>query len=293
MQALEPSAGDELERMLARYARVRLDPSPAQTRRARAGLVEEAWRRRLAAVDTPVAPESRGGPRRIPFATWRPRRITLSLAAAVLAGLLVGSTAFAASRAGGPLYEVRLNVESLLLPSDPAARLDAELAQAQARLADIVDATGRGDAGAMAAAVEAYDEALAHLDSVTAQGTDKARAAIELHLSVLEQLLAVASGPSVGGLQNAMLHSSGVIERFDAAAGAGPANGSTNGPTNAGGADTGGNANGAGNANAGGTNGNSGSGGAKPSNAPAQPDRTQSPGKGGGPSQAPERSTGG
>ena len=48
MQELEPRAGDELDRLIGRYARVRLDPSPAQTRRARAAIMEEAWRRRLA-----------------------------------------------------------------------------------------------------------------------------------------------------------------------------------------------------------------------------------------------------
>jgi hypothetical protein len=318
MQALEPSAGDELERMLARYARVRLDPSVAQTRRARASLVEEAWRRHLAVVDASSrrAPVDHR-PRRIPFAAWRPRRITLSLAAAVLAGLLIGSTAFAASRAGGPLYEARLNVESLLLPSDPAARLDAQLAAAQARLADIVDASGRGDTGAMAAAIEAYDAAIANLDSTTAQATERARDAIRVHLAVLEQLLEAATGQSANGLENAVQHSSVVIERFNAAAGAEPANGSNdagganggtngnagangnaggaNGGTNgnAGGANGGTNGNAGANGNAGGANGDTGgasapdNSGAKPSNAPAAPDRTPPPAKGGASSQTP------
>ena len=40
MQALEPRAGDELERLIERYGRVRLDPSPAQSRRARAAVME-------------------------------------------------------------------------------------------------------------------------------------------------------------------------------------------------------------------------------------------------------------
>ena len=47
MDQLEPLAGDELERQLARYARVRLDPSPALTRRAHGAIMEEAWRRRI------------------------------------------------------------------------------------------------------------------------------------------------------------------------------------------------------------------------------------------------------
>ena len=40
MQELEPRAGDELDRLIGRYARVRLDPSPAQTRRARAAIMD-------------------------------------------------------------------------------------------------------------------------------------------------------------------------------------------------------------------------------------------------------------
>ena len=47
MAAAEPLAGEELERALGRYARVRLDPSQAQRRRARSAVMEEAWRRRI------------------------------------------------------------------------------------------------------------------------------------------------------------------------------------------------------------------------------------------------------
>ena len=47
LQALEPRAGDELDRTIARYVRVRLDPTAAETRRVRAAVMEAAWRRRL------------------------------------------------------------------------------------------------------------------------------------------------------------------------------------------------------------------------------------------------------
>ena len=68
MQAVEPQAGEELERMLARYARVRLDPSQAQARRARAAIMEAAWRQHLAApAALPTTPA-----RRRPFAGWAP-----------------------------------------------------------------------------------------------------------------------------------------------------------------------------------------------------------------------------
>ena len=292
MQALEPSAGDELERMLARFARVRLDPSPTQTRQARARVVEEAWRRHISEIDASAAATQGKGARfrRVPFATWRPRRITLSLAAAVLAGLLVGSSAFAASRAGGPLYEARITVEALMLPSDPSARLNAQLEQAQARLADIVDATGRSDPGAVAAAIKAYDQAVSDLGSTTELGTERARVMIELHVGVLEQLLAGATGPSAQGLENAVSHSSSVIERFDAGA-IGPANGSTNAGGNNG---NGAGANGTNNGNGAGANGtnNDNANGGNPGVAPGQADRTPPPNNGGGAPQAPERPSG-
>jgi hypothetical protein len=94
MQALEPQAGETLERMLARYARVRLDPSPAQARRARAAVMEEAWRRRfeLAAASSGVPAASPaaavapvGRARRLPFAGWGARRLSGAASAAVLA----------------------------------------------------------------------------------------------------------------------------------------------------------------------------------------------------------------
>jgi len=256
MQALEPTAGDELERMLARYARVRLDPSAAQTRRARAAVTKEAWRRHFVGGALPnPSMASAGGPTRLPFSAWGQRRIGVSLAAAVLAGLLVGSTSFAASRAGGPLYEARLNVETMLLPSQPEARLNAELAQAQARLADIVDAAGRGDAGAVSAAISAYDRSIQELGSPAGASSGRALQAVEFHQTVLEHLLTSATGPSVKGLENALTHSSNVIDRLSGGSNAG---GNGNGGSNAGGNGTSAGGNGNGGSNAGG-NGNGGS----------------------------------
>ena len=49
MTELEPRAGEELERQLDRFVRVRLDPSPAQAKRARSAVMEAAWRQRLGA----------------------------------------------------------------------------------------------------------------------------------------------------------------------------------------------------------------------------------------------------
>src|SRR4029079_4260755 len=90
-----------------------------------------------------------------PFGGWGARRLGVSFAAAMLAGLMIGTTAFATSRAGGPLYATRVALEELTLPTDPQARLDAEIALAQTRIAEIADAVAKDDPGAVAAAVGA------------------------------------------------------------------------------------------------------------------------------------------
>jgi hypothetical protein len=218
MQATEPIAGEDLERQLARYARVRLDPTPAQSRRARTAVLEAAWRRRL------EVPEGARAARRWhgPFSAWSARRVAASLSAAVLAGLLVGSTAFATSRAGGPLYEARLAFETLTMPTDPEARLEAELAQAQARLADVVEAAGHGDDGGIAAALAAYGRSLDDLEALSGDPADRAMEAIQFHRTVLLRLAGTVPEQALVGLENALERSSAVIDKLGEAGGAGP-----------------------------------------------------------------------
>lgn len=253
MQAIEPSAGDELERVLARYARVRLDPGPAQARRARAAVMEAAWRQHLAAAPAP-------GRRRGLFSGWGVRRVSAVLSAAVLAGLLVGSSAFAGSRAGGPLYGPRLALEDLTLPTDPASRLEAEIAQAQTRLAEASDAEARHDDNALGAAVAAYERTLGTLEATTGSEAARALEAVRFHQTVLTQLLDDAPSAALGGLTQALDRSDRAITRLTAAdAGGGTGGGGPNG--------TGGGPNGTGGGNG---NGNGGPGvTAEPTLAPA------------------------
>ena len=239
MTELEVRAGEELERKIERYARLRLDPSAAQAKRARSVLMEAAWRQRLAepALAAPPARHVRG-----PFAGWDARRLGVSFAAAMLAGLMIGTTAFATSRAGGPFYATRVALEELTLPTDPQARLEAEIGLAQARIAEIADAVARDDSGAVAAAVGAYLSAIDDLDESTGGPADRALGAIEYHQVVLEGLLARVPESARAGIQNAIVRSGAVIVRLDAAGTQPP-----------------GNANGAGNGN-GGTGGGAGAG---------------------------------
>jgi hypothetical protein len=147
------------------------------------------------------------------------RRLGVSVAAATLAGLMVGSSVFAASRAGGPLYGPRLELEQLTLPSGGQARLEAELALAQGRLAEIVDAVSRDDPAAVAASVQAYLTMLDELGDSHGDPADRALEAIESHRGVLLEVLARVPAVAKSGIETALAQSNKVIERLDAAAG--------------------------------------------------------------------------
>ncbi len=254
MTVAEPLAGDELERMLARYARVRLDPGPARVGRARAAVMEDAWRRRL----TAEAARPSGG--RGLFSRWGSRRLILSLTAAVLAGLVIGSSAFAASRAGGPLYEPRLALEMLVLPSGADARIDSRIEAAQARLAEAVDAAGRHDPAATTAALDAYDRVIDDLLAADGSSAERALVAVQFHHSVLLEVAGTVPDAAASGISRALSNSERVIERLNASVSStnGPgANGNANGGAN-------GNANGGANGNANGNESGSGTPGGKP-----------------------------
>ena len=248
MQALEPPPVETLERMLARYARVRLDPSPAQVRRARGAVMEEAWRRRFelaaaaAAVPSaspPAGPTPVARTRRLPFARWGARRLSGALSAAVLAGLLIGTTAFAASRAGGPLYETRLALEEVALPADATSRVEAEIAMAQTRLAEIVETSRRDDQGALAASLAAYEHTIDILGTTTGEPAARAMEAVASHRAVLERVEGQVPARARGGLNHALAASDTVIDKLSAAGGGKPGAGgsgdSSNGNAGAGG----------------------------------------------------------
>lgn len=246
MEFTEPRAGEGLERTLERYARVRLDPSQAQARLARSAVMAEAWRLRLG--------ETVPARRRGLFSAWSTRRLAVSLTAAVLAGLVIGSSTFAASRAGGVLYEARVALEVITLPTEAGARLDAEIAQAQSRLSEVVDASARGDLAALDASLAAYESSVDRLTGATGAPASRALEAVRFHQSILLGVLARAPGPAVPGLNRALVESHAVIDRLESAGagddspgtnqGAGNGNGNGNGAGN-------GNGNGAGNGNGG------------------------------------------
>ncbi len=100
----------------------------------------------------------------------------------------------------------------LTLPSEPSARVDAELALAQARLAEAVEATGRHDDRAAIAALDAYDVAIERLKTAGEASAARAREAIQFHRSVLLEVAANAPAGAAAGLERALQNSSRVIE---------------------------------------------------------------------------------
>lgn len=224
-----------VERQLAVFARVALEPDPAAMARVRAAVLREArLRLALPAGDAHMSLATRAGmdrpnPLHRPFRGWSVRRLTGVLAAASMSGLVLGGTVFASTRAGGPLYDARVWLEQMTLPADPDARLEAEIARAQARLAEAAEADAAGDDGAVAAALGAYarivDETLAE-GAAAVDGAERATLAFQHHLSVLSALqatLEAADSPAADAVADALDRSSEAIDRLGGAQAGQPA----------------------------------------------------------------------
>ncbi len=121
-----------------------------------------------------------------------------------------------------PLYDARIALEDLTLPSDPTARLEAEIAQAQGRVAELADAVSRGDWPAVEAAARAYGRTLDDLDDATGQPALRALAAVQFHQAVLLRLLGTAPSQALAGIEQALDRSGTVIARLDAISGGQP-----------------------------------------------------------------------
>ncbi len=156
------------------------------------------------------------------------------LAAAIVVGGAAG-TAFAA-QAGGALYEPRVWIETLTLPSDPSARAVAELGRLEARLREADEATRNGDAAGAAAALTAYERIMESASEAAIATQDEVAVAIlqtgvGRNVEVL-QALALELPPSAAeaisraverAVARAVERSETAIERIDTA---GPSNSS-------------------------------------------------------------------
>ena len=214
MQAIE--AGNELERLLALYARARLSPDPSATARTRTRVMREARlsfeAARIAVHVAPALAASR--------ASLRRRMVMPFLAAAVWLGIAVGT--ISAAQPGGPLFPTRMWVEAAALPSAPAARTVAELDRLDARIAEALTAIARGDRAAVEASLGAYGQIA---DETTAQSAGNSdlealvAAALDHHRDVLTAVAArladkentTASDAIERNIERAIEHSSAVM----------------------------------------------------------------------------------
>ena len=234
-------AGDaRLRRRLEAYADVRLSPDLVTSSRMRARVLAVAHRHAdLARADAALTVVHGHGTTSTPAADRLARRagsrgarlrrpLTAMLAAAIVVGGGAG-TALAA-QAGGALYEPRVWIETLTLPSDPSSRAVAELARLEARLLEADAATRAGDGAGAAAALAAYERIMeAASEAAIAADDDVAVAILEAGVSRnVEVLQALAQQVPAGAAEaisraveravaRALERSESAIERIDRA----------------------------------------------------------------------------
>ena len=143
------------------------------------------------------------------------RVLALLLAAALTMAAAVGVSAAAAP--GGPLYGVRIWLSNATLPADADARALERIRQVEERLVDAEQAIASGDAGAIAAAVHAYREAIA--SALSEVGTDADRlarlqAALGTHVAVLQALTQTVPEAAQPGIDNALDASQKAVEKI-------------------------------------------------------------------------------
>jgi len=197
---------DELAQRLEAYASARLSPSRAASARIRVAVVEEA---RMRALETSIgsAPHRhRSGPRRL-TALLLAAGLTLGTAVAVAAG----------SGPGGPLYEARIWLESAVLPSDADARALERVRHIEERLLDAERAAAAGDPGALAAAIQAYRDAVT--EAMAEVGTDADRLArleeaLGHHVAVLEALSGRLPDAADDGIDRAIEASQKAVDKL-------------------------------------------------------------------------------
>jgi hypothetical protein len=207
----------EAERRLADFARARLTPDAASKARSRARVMREFRLGVEEQAGARVEAEARELDRARSRRTLIRRGATLVLAAGLSIGMVGG--ALAASTAGGPLYDARIWLEEVTLPSDAASRAAAELTRLETRIAELEAAMASGDRGAAAAALAAYeqiaDEAVAEADASTDEALiAKLTALLDRHVATLQRVAGQVP-PQAADVINGNIERA--IERNDAA----------------------------------------------------------------------------
>lgn len=189
-QMIDLVAGEaRLRRRLEAYADVRLSPDLVTSSRMRARVLAVAHRQAdLARADAALTVmHGRGITASTPAADRLARhsrstgaRLRRPVAAVLAATLVVGGAAGTAlaARAGGALYEPRVWIETLTLPSDPSGRAIAELARLEARLQEADAAAREEDAAGAAAALAAYERIMEAASEAAIAAEDEVAVAI-------------------------------------------------------------------------------------------------------------------
>ena len=229
----EPGTAEAMRRLEA-YVDLRLSPSVTATTRMRMNVMNAAHRRTaLLAGDAAAASVSSAAvPLALPADPTRSRRNawrrtgTALLAASMTLGIVVGTAS--AAKAGGPLYNARLFVEMAVLPADPMARAQAELARLEERLLEIERASIDGDSGAVQAALAAYsaivDEAEQASDN-DAAASAAIGATVARHVGVLSGLIGSVPESARAALEHALASSTKALDDFSTTGGNGGSGG--------------------------------------------------------------------
>jgi hypothetical protein len=216
------SADMELTRRLDDYARGRLTPSDAAKARLRARVMREA---RLVFADQAAQTAQAAAATTHEHVRTSARRKVLRRGAGVLLAaslsLVAVGGALAATSAGGPLYGARIWFESVTLPDDASARVEAEIRRLDARMVELQAAVRSGDRIAVAAALAAYEEIAD--EAVASAGADEAaieriRAALDRHVGVLEMVASQVppqAAESINrNIERAIEHSDAAVQRI-------------------------------------------------------------------------------
>ena len=197
---------EELGRRLEAYASARLAPRRGSAARIRVALIEEA---RMRTLETGISGAQRSGAGR---RRWGALLLAASLALAGVAGVAAASTA------GGPLYGARLWLETATLPTGADTRALERMHQIEARVLDVERATAGGDGNAVAAAIAAYREAVDTALTEAGSNADRLahlRAALGLHVEVLQTLAGSVPGQAKQGIDRAIESSQQAVDSID------------------------------------------------------------------------------
>jgi hypothetical protein len=173
-QVSRPIGDEDVERELRAYASARLSPDRFASIRMRAAVIERAH------MASPTGDREGRVSRSLRLRLRRLAPVALVAAIAITAGTAAG----VAAAPGGPLYTVRIQIETALLPSSGIGRADGQVGLLNERTQELTDAVQAGDTNAADAAADAYGNQVDQAIS----STDQASNSIAQQIADLEQL---------------------------------------------------------------------------------------------------------